>query len=61
MKNKLELITLWRVFTSDVVSRLSLKKKLVQCLLNILFLKPSTHIDENRELTMGVSEKQIRG
>jgi len=25
------------------------------------FLKPSTHIDEIRELTMGVGEKQIRG
>jgi len=23
--------------------------------------KPSTHIDENRELTIGVSERQIRG
>jgi len=23
--------------------------------------RPSTHIDENRELTIGVSERQIRG
>jgi len=26
-----------------------------------LCLKPSTHIDENRELTLGVSERQICG
>jgi len=26
-----------------------------------LRLKPSTHIDENRELTIGVSEREIRG
>jgi len=26
-----------------------------------LRLKPSTQIDENRELTIGVSERQIRG
>jgi len=24
-------------------------------------IKPSTHVDENRELTIGVSERQIRG
>jgi len=24
-------------------------------------IKPTTHIDENRELTIGVSERQIRG
>jgi len=27
----------------------------------IKFLKPSTHIDENRELTIGVSKRQMRG
>jgi len=27
----------------------------------IPLLKPSTHIDENRELSIGVSERQIRG
>jgi len=25
------------------------------------FVEPSTHIDENRELTIGVRERQIRG
>jgi len=29
--------------------------------LTISFLKPSTHIDENRELAIGGSERQIRG
>jgi len=27
----------------------------------VLYIKPSTHIDENRQLTIGVSERQLRG
>jgi len=38
--------------------------KHIRCVSRIEFLsmlKPSTHIDENRELTIEVSERQIRG
>jgi len=60
MKNKLELITLWRVFNLWCRRPAFFKKKIGPRFAEHFFLKLSTLIDENRELTIGVSEKQIR-
>jgi len=39
----------------------SLAEKQLQIAIFSTPVKPSTHIDENAELTIGVSERQIRG
>jgi len=54
-------------FTELVLNR-AVKTSMVPSILSVeslsaalSMLKPSTQIDENRELTIGVSERQIRG